>query len=146
MNPLDLINSAVALIPPHWPMAIWALLGGLTWKLVGLCLLVGFVLLAAICRINMINARKHRYSFVMMYLCLVLFAGGTLADCLTTGNYPSAWAICGLIAAAVNIINSRERWMLDVPWAARPKALREDRRQAERRNDSGMMQTAAERA
>lgn len=128
MNPVDLINSAVALIPPHWAMSAWALLDGLTWQMAGLCSLVGFVLLAAICRINMINARKHRYSFVMMYLCLVLFAGGTLADCLTTGHYPSAWAICGLIAAAVNIINSRERWLLDVPWLAVRKSERVDRR------------------
>lgn len=90
--------------------------------------LVGFILLASICRINMINVNKHRYSFVTMYLCLVLFAGGTLADCLTTGLHPSAWSICGLIAAAVNIINSRERWLQDVPWLAQRKSVRFDRR------------------
>lgn len=95
---------------------------------VATCALVGFILLAAICRINMLDVRKHRRSFVVMYLCLVLFAGGTLADCLTSGVYPSAWDICGLIAAAVNIINSRERWLLDVPWLAVRKSERVDRR------------------
>lgn len=100
----------------------------MTPEKLGIYILVAFILVAAICRINMLDVRKHRYSFALVYLLLALFAGGTLADYLTTDQTPSLWSICGLLAAAVNIWLTRDRWPNDVPWIAVRKEYRQERR------------------
>lgn len=92
-------------------------------------ILIGlFLIVAAICRLNMLNVRRHYYRWIAVYLLMSIFAAGSLADCLTTGELPTPWTLAGLLAAAMNILTTRDRWIDGAPWQAEKPGYRNDRR------------------
>jgi hypothetical protein len=86
------------------------------------------IVLACVCRLNMIRLGVHRTMYAAMYIALAYFAGGTLADALSTHHFPDPWVLAGLVASLASILATLDRWSNGPPWAAQKPHTRHERR------------------
>lgn len=91
-------------------------------------ILVAGIAGACICRINLLKYSTHDYRWVALYLLTFAFAGGNLADALSSGKPMSIWNFAGIAAAALELWLSRSRWPGQAPYESFKKQFRVDRR------------------
>jgi hypothetical protein len=90
-----------------WPKL---LMDGLT---VLCCVLVLF---GCVCRVNMLNWRKHQISWVVLYTMISAFAMGLAVDILTfAASAPSWYAVVGVSAGLLHLWNTWSLWRDEPP-------------------------------
>ncbi len=84
----------------------------------GLLLPVAYVLLACICRLNMMEPGSSGWAWRVVYVVLAAWTGDVAADLATLGNVPLRDAL-GVVAMAAYMHMTRLRWADGVPEIAR---------------------------
>lgn len=86
------------------------------------------IVLVCICRLNMIRVDVHRWVFAALYIALAYFAGGTLAEALSTDKLPAPWVFAGLCAAGASLLATSDRWSKGPSWDVLKPSHRIERR------------------
>ena len=72
-----------------------------------LCL---FIIVACICRVNVMTASRNRFSWSAMYTLMAAFAGGELLDVLTLQRWMAWYELAGLVAVGLNLWLTHRHW------------------------------------
>lgn len=83
-----------------------------------LLLPAGYVLLACICRVNMMEPGNSLWVWRALYIALAAWTGDVAADLASTG-FVSLRDMMGVLAMATYMHLTRERWQHGVPEVAR---------------------------
>jgi len=83
-----------------------------------LLLPAAYVLLACICRLNMMEPRRSSWAWRAVYVALAAWTGHVAADLAALGSVPLRDAL-GVIAMAAYMHLTRQRWADGVPEVAR---------------------------
>lgn len=73
----------------------------------GLCC---FIIVACICRVNVMTASRNRFAWSAMYILMAAFAAGELIDVLTLRRWMVWHELAGLCAVALNLLLTHRHW------------------------------------
>lgn len=77
------------------------------------------IILAAICRVNLMCPRTHRFSWAMLYILYAAFAMGTMVYMAETRIDPDALELPGLLMLALAAIGLN-LWVTHHHWVVKP--------------------------
>jgi hypothetical protein len=80
---------------------------------------IAYVLLACICRLNMMTPETSRVLWRLAYILLAAWTGWVGADLMETGDVHLRDAM-GMLALALYVHLTRARWVSGVPEIAQP--------------------------
>lgn len=69
-----------------------------------------FVVGSCICRVNLLQAGKHRYPWVIKYALFAGFAGAEFLDALANVNDFSWFELAGVVAIALHLHETKTVW------------------------------------
>lgn len=79
-----------------------------------------FVLVACVCRVNLMRVGEHKRGWLWLYTLAAPFAGGVLIDLLTDRSVD--WYCCfGIAAFLLHIVVTRRLWQRGAPSETRLK-------------------------
>jgi hypothetical protein len=87
-------------------MSAWLTLPG-----AGVCTVV---LLACVCRINLLHARRSKAGWIALYIVWAALASGVLID-LVVGRPVDGWAALGGLGALLHVVLTRRLWSQGAP-------------------------------
>ncbi len=76
------------------------------------------VIVGAICRLDMLNgqqAKRHRFGWVLCYVCYAGAALAVLIDLAHTRSAPADGAAVAIVALALNILLTQRSWAAGPP-------------------------------
>lgn len=86
-----------------------------------------FVVGSCICRVNQLQAGKHRYTWVIKYALFAGFAGAEFIDALVNINDFSWFELAGVVAIAVHIYETKAVWRGGPPAVALKGVVRHEK-------------------
>jgi hypothetical protein len=75
----------------------------------------GFIVLACICRINLMRYGTNKLGWMALYILYAPFAGGMLLDLLTEPAKVEWWACVGVAGIAMHLVLTRRHWSMGAP-------------------------------
>lgn len=76
------------------------------------CLLV---IVACICRVNLMRFGQHKFGWLVLYILWAPFAMGMLIDMLTAPGRVDWWACFGIAGILLHIVLTRRKWSAGAP-------------------------------
>lgn len=73
------------------------------------------IIVACICRLDAMNARRHQARWNVMYVLFAAYAGGELTDVLRLQIWMSTHELLGLLGIAANLALTNKHWRQGPP-------------------------------
>lgn len=70
---------------------------------------------SAICRINILKPRDHKYGWSLQYIAMALYAGILFVELAQHERWPSEAEWVGLYIIVVNILMTHKQWLKGPP-------------------------------
>jgi hypothetical protein len=74
-----------------------------------------FVVLACICRVNLMRYGVNKLGWIALYILYAPFAGGMLITLLTEPERVEWWECVGVAGLAVHVVLTRRHWAMGAP-------------------------------
>jgi hypothetical protein len=70
---------------------------------------------SAICRVNILKPREHKYGWSLQYIAMALYAGILFVELAQHKRWPSEAEWVGLYIIVVNILMTHKQWLAGPP-------------------------------
>lgn len=70
---------------------------------------------SAICRVNILKPREHKYGWSLQYIAMALYAGVLIVELSQHNRWPSEAEWVGLYIIVVNILMTHKQWLAGPP-------------------------------
>lgn len=70
---------------------------------------------SAICRVNILKPREHKYGWSLQYIAMALYAGILIVELSQHNRWPSEAEWVGLYIIVVNILMTHRQWLAGPP-------------------------------